>query len=740
MSASKLFTPAFVHEFRETGRANRKLMIISFVLNLMSLPLLLSAVIIQYLTVGQHNMDIDFYSVIAVFSAIIAFFLGLGNVASSFTYLHTRTEVDKRMALPLSRKQRFIADFFGGLCSYELPFLGAHIISIILLIVVNSLSWEKGWADDFAYMAKCLPAGITMAVLIMAMAYTTCVLTTVLCGSRLEATLYTCVLNGLLAALPALVLIVGDEENAISRIMGSLPYFSPIGGFIYGVEYIDNLYSDARMYIPLLRWVIIFLVFTVLYGVCAYLVFRIRKAEATGEPVVYDAFYFGVTGCCVVCIVMMLMFMDEDTMIPAVIITAVFYLIMGVIRYRGFKKIKRIAIGYAISVAAAFGIFLLVYNTHLFGVNNYVPANMAVDKVFISYTGMYESEYHDFYDNGLSEPEGGWCIEDRDNIARVTAFHKMIVQNPERKGTQVFSLVYRLRSGRYVSRTFGGVPLEWIYENLSPIDCTQEGKRLRFEGMETIIKNQRGDKIYLNAVSPEFYGSYPEVFTDQTIGVRRDESFENALCEALKADIEAQTVEQYTRGYSRVYLLSVGDKTSPRYVAYLDDSYRNTLSLIENAQQGRQKKSLSQLAVPTTEYNMRLMSIEMAECLTGTEIPAVAGYGSFAFYDDTALVKTWLHLPSQELVYDPDIDTLVHAAMYDYAGYDADFMLEGWAIPRAYSDIARRVFVDSYVKDLLYDSSYRSGKEIEVFLDCYGDMLDADVREQIEEYSKTYAD
>ena len=67
-------------------------------------------------------------------------------------------------------------------------------------------------------------------------------------------------------------------------------------------------------------------------------------------------------------------------------------------------------------------------------------------------------------------------------------------------------------------------------------------------------------------------------------------------------------------------------------------------------------------------------------------------------------------------------------------------MLEGWVIPRAYSDIARRVFVDSYVKDLLYDSSYRSGKEIEVFLDCYGDMLDADVRKQIEEYRNKYAD
>ena len=46
----------------------------------------------------------------------------------------------------------------------------------------------------------------------------------------------------------------------------------------------------------------------------------------------------------------------------------------------------------------------------------------------------------------------------------------------------------------------------------------------------------------------------------------------------------------------------------------------------------------------------------------------------------------------------------------------------------------------SYVKDLLYDSSYRSGKEVEVFLDCYGDMLDADVRKQIEEYRNKYTD
>lgn len=742
------FSKAMLHNGRQNVITNFKLMVIIFILHIMAMPMLIISAMIQMFENGKA-FDLDIYAVIAVFTTGMGAAAGLICALSVFSYLYKKTDVDMRMGLPMSTSQRFVSDFLSGLFIYIVPFIAAQIFTWILLLIghlgfdgktfyIHSsddpIEVTSSWTcDAFSTAAPFLWRIIIGGILLMVMFYTVTVFVASLCGNIFESIGYNILLN-ILVPLVAYMLISAVMDNAPGVSIDRYAYKTislcgPFGGVAGLVLSLNDIYYEDNnrifaAYYTYPQWCGLFLLITVLLGAGTYLIYRQRRAEDTGKPVVFGAFYHVILTMSMFCICYAFLVDDGSEIVPMLIITAIVYLVFHVVRNRGFGHILKGIAAYVITIFVAAGSFLLIEKTEGFGIGTYVPDPASVKCVYIPYTGFNEQSqgelaYFDIYSKTptkLTQPE---------NIQTVTDMHKRYIELMKNDQldydfSQQIEVIYKLKTGKTVFR-FITLDEESI-KKLMAMDTTDDLRTARADDIENRLgefaktaDNYRLDKDKNNV---EVYESYSVVLSPQwkynENGQSADGSisvlysslpadFTDNLAKALRNDIMNETEENYYKCDLPGYQLSVG------YVNIdIMGDYTAAIEYLRSCGLDASKLSTVTERVAKGYVNSNMMSgmsdLGLASYANGTEFRGNTYYlgSGFCFsdyvtYGDNVAYEI-RYFSSLNEYYD-DIAKLLEVSRKRYKSDDVRYniIVDGTeaAIPAEYNELAERVFIRS---------------------------------------------
>jgi len=745
----KFFSKAMLHNGRQNVITNFKLMVIIFILHIMAMPMLIISAMIQMFENGKAY-DLDIYAVIAVFTTGMGAAAGLICALSVFSYLYKKTDVDMRMGLPMSTSQRFVSDFLSGLFIYIVPFAAAQIITWILMLIghlgfdgktfyIHSsddpIEVTSSWTCDlFSTAAPYLWRGIIGGILLMIMFYTVTVFVASLCGNIFESIGYNILLN-VLVPLVAYMLISAVIDNAPGVSIDRYAYKTislcgPFGGVVGLVMSLNAIFYEDDIavysaYYTYPQWCLLFLLITVLLGAGTYLIYRKRKAEDTGKPVVFGVFYHVILTMAMFCICYSFMIDDGAEVIPMLIVTAVVYFVFHVVRNRGFGHIIKGIVIYVLTMGVASGSYMLIRNTDGFGIGSYVPAPSSVKCVYIPYTGFNDQSqgelaYFDIYGSAptkLTQPE---------NIQTITELHSEYIEkrnNNELNNiyTQQLEVVYRLKSGKMVYR-FISLD-EDAMARFIKMDTTDDLRNARADAVETKLKELEKQMEYAKLHSQEFseknkYENYTAVLSPQwkynENGQAADGSisvlysslpadFTDNLAKALRNDIMNETEENYYKCDLPGYQLSVG------YVNIdIMGDYTAAIEYLRSCGLDASKLSTVTERVAKGYVNSSMMSgmsdLGLASYANGTEFRGntyYLGSGScisdYVTYGDNVAYEI-RYFSSLNEYYD-DIAKLLEVSRKRYKSDDVRYniIVDGTeaAIPAGYNELAERVFIRS---------------------------------------------
>lgn len=744
----KFFSKAMLHNGRQNVITNFKLMVIIFILHIMAMPMLIISAMIQMFENGKA-FDLDIYAVIAVFTTGMGAAAGLICALSVFSYLYKKTDVDMRMGLPMSTSQRFVSDFLSGLFIYIVPFIAAQIFTWILLLIghlgfdgktfyIHSsddpIEVTSSWTcDAFSTAAPFLWRIIIGGILLMVMFYTVTVFVASLCGNIFESIGYNIFLN-ILVPLVAYMLISAVMDNAPGVSIDRYAYKTislcgPFGGVVGLVMSLNAIFYEDDItvysaYYTYPQWCLLFLLIIVLLVIGTYLIYRKRKAEDTGKPVVFGAFYHVILTLSMFCICYAFLVDDGSEIVPMLIITAIVYLVFHVVRNRGFGHILKGIAAYVITIVVAAGTFLLIEKTEGFGIGTYVPDPASVKCVYIPYTGFNEQSqgelaYFDIYSKTptkLTQPE---------NIQTVTDMHKRYIELMKNDQldydfSQQIEVIYKLKTGKTVFR-FITLDEESI-KKLMAMDTTDDLRTARADDIENRLgefaktaDNYRLDKDKNNV---EVYESYSVVLSPQwkynENGQSADGSisvlysslpadFTDNLAKALRNDIMNETEENYYKCDLPGYQLSVG------YVNIdIMGDYTAAIEYLRSCGLDASKLSTVTERVAKGYVNSNMMSgmsdLGLASYANGTEFRGNTYYlgSGFCFsdyvtYGDNVAYEI-RYFSSLNEYYD-DIAKLLEVSRKRYKSDDVRYniIVDGTeaAIPAEYNELAERVFIRS---------------------------------------------
>ncbi|MCI7499525.1 MAG: hypothetical protein MSA82_08965, partial [Oscillospiraceae bacterium] len=497
---NRFFTAAMGHNLWFNVKDNMKLMIVIFVLHFAAAPLLLITMLTQL--AASHIPDVDGgFIAAAIIGTGLAAAAGMICALSVFKYLYKKSAVDMRLSLPMTTGQRFVSDFLSGLFIYVVPFIGAEIVSLLLNLIghlafdgrfitlkyvlgndeINYYSWECHIFEEFyPFLWRTILGGL----MLMVMFYVITVIAAGCCGNIFESAAYDILLCGLVPL--AVVLAVSTVSQNINGfdsdayLIKLVPWCGPFGG-AYGLIMALQLLRydlDYESYnnnydLSFGKWFVIFTLITVALGFVAFLIYRKRKAEDTGKPVVFGIFYHIIMTIGIFSLSYLIIMSGTENFVPVFVISFIIYFVMHVIRNRGFGKIVKGLVIYAVTVLLSVGSFLVLNDTKCFGAGDFVPSADKVTKVETYYTGQLENTYITSKKYEIRDPEA---------LSILTQVHRDIIEyyNNDNSIDSIFGnyidggllIKYTLSSGRTVTRYYHSVGSKAI-DDLSKLDVLE---------------------------------------------------------------------------------------------------------------------------------------------------------------------------------------------------------------------------------------------------------------------------
>lgn len=478
-------TNAFAANFWIKLTANKKLFIVSCIVNLLGIPLFVLAKVfdvrvnaINRLT--EHtveNFDYYYYYVISIASMCILLAIVLISAFSIFNYLYSKPMVDVIYSLPITVNQRFFSDYLAGLAITAIPYIASMVISLI----INGISfaavpaWASAQFQGNTGSTAVILQGYLYVFLLMLMLYTMTVLVLTFCGSIIEGIGYTVILN---AIVPIVIFILFAFISECVYGMSSsylqfdiLRYVTVLGGLMVSADFVGNVIDissfDNMCLSQGVSWVIIyFLITAAIFGV-SYLFYKKRKAEDVTKPFVFKAVYYVIMTCICFCMsaaVVIFPIIEGDHVrisagIPWVISGAIVYFILDTIQNRGFKKFGSGMIRYIAMTGCSVLFLMIMVWTDGFGSTYRIPDINNIENVEVNCDSMFDN--HGRY----------ITVETPENIEKILDIHKSAVDDykefiaskpnaaerisysPE-KFCGYFEIKYNLKSGRTLTRTY----------------------------------------------------------------------------------------------------------------------------------------------------------------------------------------------------------------------------------------------------------------------------------------------
>lgn len=713
-------------------KTNKKTIIVVMILHLLAAPLVLLNGII-YLVREQNYFEKyggdmthmppqfnEMYVAIGAFATIIAVLCGIFIALNIFNYLYKKSNVDMILSLPMNTKQRFLSDFSAGAIAYLAPFLVSTIFTTILSFICQGVLKNS---DSYSHYLKDLGATIPEYALkislfgffIMVMLYVITVLAVTFCGSFFEALSSVFYIN----ALVPLSIFLGGQvfmKNlfGIDISESILPHIyrtNPIGGLIFTGIHFNNIiyanFSNVPTQNPYTYWLIPFIIVTALFFGLSYFLYSRRKAEQVSKPYVFKGFYHVVmTVITFIIVATFYVTADlEESIIPIIISSAIVWLIIEVITNRGFKKIWKAGIRYAITLSVIFAATLIVANTEGFGVIYKVPDVDDVKSVSILYRGVYRnvniySSMSSTTSNGVtrvsySDDKGNPVdtnidIKDKNSIKAIVDMQQAVLdeykETKDKNNNEDIiypynyydnvQIKYYLTNGKTMYRTYS-VNSEQ-YAMLSHIDLTDEyideiTGYISCRMLEDMNQRYYNDtRLYIMPLyNNESENSY-QFNSKAEIG-----QFTNALAK----DLKAMTPEEYFTP-SKKSLCSIMVSS---FNLTINENYSNVLAFIK--EKGMQIPDVEITLATLNNYRSAYI-IEYSE----------NGYSNSEFYDyKTYDIEPQLNnvkfITEDDM---PDLKILFENAQLYYSASPSDikyvlnFNGRDYKIPPQYNDIAKK--------------------------------------------------
>lgn len=618
-----------------------KTTVIIFILHLISAPTILISALYNITNLIDPNpSESSFY--IAAGATFFAGALGILIVFFNFGCLYNKNKADMYLSAPLSMKQRFFSDYLSGLASYIIPFIAAQIPTLILFAVGHFgfdgkefQYLENGIDDGYTsyicnFFGNAFPIYCRYAVggiLAMIMLYTLTVLILTCCGTLFDSIVHTVLINFFSPFAFALTFNTIYRDNFMLDLnrffYPIIAWTSPAGAVVMLVMGIgNNLYSYNA--IPFWEWSIGVIANIAVTFALAYHFYKKRRAEQITKPIVFRWIYalmitLGLCFAIIVSINLDLISVEgkfDKNFFTIVFVTFLIYMLCEIISNRGMKKLWKGAVRYVITFAAYIVCLALVISTRFFGVEFYVPSADEVEKIYLGYNGVYyDNSYNTFdYYSGDGSDGSVLTVDDRDNIENIIAAQRIsasvmkdalknggtdgwmewLDENGEPYKIQEYSVCCVLKSGRRVTRDYSIVTAE-AEKHLMTIDASEEYKKQaaqnlknRFEPYDELYEwlhktqeqNKKNGAVEDISVELYLYTPISTLKDDEKYAkkIKMNESFYNELRDALAADREALTADEYFRPCSdRKYSISI---THILWGLPIDGSWTETMKVL----------------------------------------------------------------------------------------------------------------------------------------------------------------
>lgn len=538
--------------------------IVCLVLHLISFPVTLA---VYTAAEYQNSATLDdtttiFYVLSLIFSAL-GIGAGIMMAIGNFSYLHKKHEADTYYSLPLSAKERFWCDYFSGLLSYIVPMIIAQIVTFCISLITMGLlpdmrNLESGGITT--NLGKVVLQFYAIAIVLMIMFYTISVLACVLCGNIFETILSTVLINGALPGLIGLLFFIAfNKVPTINWGDIALPWLaktSPVGGIIAFVSYGD-LMGEAVLkngfFLKFLAWLVLF---SAIYAVLSYVLYKIRKAEAVSKPYVFKGYYYTLISVITFSICAIIPVSAATLTVPMILVATVTYLIFETISNRGFKNLRSAVIRNFATIVGSILVIAVLSTYWGFGIARRVPEVDDIESVTFNYINP-QCTYYDYYDDCPIK------YTDKEVIKIITNAHKQSVESVNLKNAiedyefsydiyyhydvylaNYYNVTYTLKSGKVITRNIT-LSSKDVYL-LTEIETTDEYVDNILNIFDKAYEQcyplyvHKLESVY--TITPEYYYDSLE---KKYINMNKDyDNFSKDMYDAIKKDLADRSLEE----------------------------------------------------------------------------------------------------------------------------------------------------------------------------------------------------
>lgn len=474
------------------------------------------------------------------------------TIKDSFRYLGSKKYLNMDMSLPVSHKNRFIAD---ALVSFSVTFVPCALAAAIAFVVMaHTMSLDFSIDDYIRTLAasQCDNTAKQMPMFLFAylLMYALSLFCMSFCGRGIECVTVPVLMN---IAIPASIMFI--YETAISACYGStqnaaaLVDFTPLAvtsplGFVW--NYMGKR-TEAHVYV-------LAGIFAAALVIGSYFVQKHRRNERVGNAFVFKYARPVVLGISVLAITAFFtwkLFPAQSPEMRAVqrvesasaslyitlliASTLVFYVAGELIGGEDIKKLPKILLKYAVTAGACLLICSLSTLTGGFGYSNYIPPADKVSKVNINY-----------WDYGDSISSGNISYE------AAAAVHKKIIESGFRPDYDDPDAVYASLNLTYLDENDRYIDERTYYVT---DEYTEEIYKMCFEGgYERYSYIITGDREFTDN-NPD---CYVYIYDDSGFGALQNEIRTDITFDELQAAFDAdKTKLTYERMYKSAYEPSV---------------------------------------------------------------------------------------------------------------------------------------------------------------------------------------
>lgn len=505
MSSTKPNNNYFLPYLKYKLKENRIAAVIFAILNFLALivpcVILLSAIDFK----KKHGEPIIFFdpesssiTLMLIFSAVVMIMLLIVS-ARAFKYYYNRAMMDTLGCLPLSYKDRFWGDYFGGLLANMISFVPLAFVSFFLTIFINS--GMKELSEETSNLSERLRKIIISLFIIYIGVHAVTVFMTSCCGRLRTSILFSAVL---MLGIPGIYVVYGlvgysdlvgiDPLEILTARVGVL---APLGEvFSQVLKIINEDYSifnewdgkTAEFAIDSAFKLIIMILVIAAFIAGAYFIGKRRKAERVEQGFVFNMSLYVVTIVISVLVIGFALYyfprgyeIDKISVIKAAVMSFVLFMGLELSQKKSFKGIAGSLIRYVLVFGASFGVLTLMRSTRGFGEESRVPSVSSVSKVII------DGEY--FYGNNRSDK---WraTYKEKSSVSTITDVHKNILEHKNEFTTgDMLEITYRMNDGSEFTRHYS---------------CSEENAEL-IKGFSTEIKNVEEEGINFGFLSDPVY-------------------------------------------------------------------------------------------------------------------------------------------------------------------------------------------------------------------------------------------